>query len=118
MPLAAGVQAALAHEHVSGSTIETLASNNAQYRAWQNAGIVYSREQLQGHITTIEHLLTTTLDYGSRRDLYRLLSQAQFLACGGRTNPERLTLFEKAVASAQQSGDILLLVGMLSHLSR
>ena len=118
IPIAAGVLGTREHARVSGETLATLAQVNERYRSLQLEGVVYSREQLQGHVATIEHLLATTIHSQSRRELYRLLSQAQLLSCSGRTNPERLTLTEKAVASAQQSGDTLLLAAALSFLGQ
>jgi hypothetical protein len=84
----------------------------------QVRNLFYNREQLQRHIDTIENLLAITLSQASRRELHRLLAEAQLLACAGRTNAERLTLAERAFASAQLSGDVLLVAAVLSHLGQ
>jgi tetratricopeptide (TPR) repeat protein len=117
VPLALGIHPTI-QPGVTGSTLETLAEINAHYRALQGEGIIYSREQLQAHIASIEQFLTSTLDLSSRRELYRLLCQALLLACGGRTPAERLTLTERALGVAQQSGDTLLTAAILSHLGQ
>jgi hypothetical protein len=74
------------------------------------------------HIQTIQRALDLTVDDGQRRELWRILAQAQIVASfhprkkteQGKTK----TLLEAAYSSAQQSGDSLLLGAILGHLAQ
>src|SRR5262249_26118268 len=107
-----------AETDITGTTLETLAAVNDRYRAIQVQGLKYSREQLLRHMATIEPLLDTTLRARSRRDLYQILARTQLLARAGGTTAERLTLTERALASAQLCGDTYLQAAVYGHLGQ
>src|SRR5262249_52521049 len=107
-----------AEEDITGTTLETMAALNDRYRAIQVQGLKYSREQLLRHMATIEHLLDTSIHARSRRDLYQILARVQLLARAGSTTAERLTLTERALASAQHCGDTYLQAAVYGHLGQ
>ena len=106
---------------VSESTIRGLATITQQYRILQRSGVTVLQEGLQGHITTIQNALDSTLSDKIRRDLWRLLAQAQLLARLNMTKKQELgrakTWNEAAIASAQHSGDVLLVSATIGHLA-
>jgi transcriptional regulator with XRE-family HTH domain len=106
---------------VSEDTITGLATITQQYRILQRNGVTVLQEGLQGHITTIQNALDSTLSDKIRRELWRLLAQTQLLARLNTTKKHELgrakTWNEAAIASAQHSGDVLLVSATIGHLA-
>lgn len=106
---------------VSPASIDNLAAITLQFRAMQRRGDAFITQGLTSHLQTIHAALEQTVQDPIRHGLWRVLAQAQIVAS---LNPiqksERgrvKTLLEAAVASAQQSGDTLLLGMSLGHLA-
>lgn len=104
---------------VSASAIENLTLITQRYRSLQLAGLA-TEEVLRSHIALIQNALENTLNDKYRRELWRLLAQSQLLARHSITKKRELgrarTWNESAIASAQYSGDALLLGAALGHL--
>jgi hypothetical protein len=98
-----------------------LATITQQYRVLQRSGITTFEDGLHGHIVTIQHTLESTISDKYRKELWRLLAQAQVLVRLNITKKHELarakTWNEAAVASAQQSGDAVLLGATIGHLA-
>jgi transcriptional regulator with XRE-family HTH domain len=98
-----------------------LATITQQYRVLQRSGVTTIEDGLHGHITTIQHTLEQTASDKYRRELWRQLALSQLLARLNITRKQELarakTWNESAVASAQQSGDSILLGATIGHLA-
>lgn len=105
---------------VTNHAIESLQGINQQYRIMQRNGI-YIEQGLRGHITTIEEMLESTVDDSSRREIWRILAQAQLLQRLNVTREQELGKAkrwnESAIASARNSGDTLLVGAAIGHLA-
>ena len=106
---------------LSEDVLVGLATISQQYRILQRNGVTMLEEGLRGHITTIQNTLECTVSDKFRRELWRLLAQAQILARLNITKKHELgrakTYNEAAIASAQQSGDTILLGATIGHLA-
>jgi transcriptional regulator with XRE-family HTH domain len=104
---------------VSVSTIENFAAITQQYRSLQLAGFA-TEDVLRSHIGLIQNALENTVNDKYRCDLWRILAQSQILARHSITKKQELgrarTWNEAAIASAQYSGDALLLGAAIGHL--
>lgn len=113
------------HEHprqltsVSDSTIENLSLMTQHYRALQRSGLP-TEDGLRSHINLIQNVLESVVSEKYRRDLWRIQTQSQLLARHSITKRSELgrarTWNELAIASAQFSGDTLLLGAAFGHL--
>jgi len=107
--------------NVSEETIIGLATITQQHRLLQRSGVTILQEGLQGHIATIQNVLDSTLSDKVRRELWKLLAQAQLVARLHVNKKHELgrakTWNEAAIASAQHSGDVLLVGAMIGHLA-
>jgi transcriptional regulator with XRE-family HTH domain len=101
------------------STIENLASMTHHYRSLQRAGFA-TEDGLRTHIGLIQNALENTVSDRYRRELWRIQAQSQLLARHSITSKRELgrarTWNEFAIASAQYSGDAILLGAALGHL--
>lgn len=108
---------------VSKETIINLENTTLYYRKLQRNGSPFTEVGLIAHIAMIQHTLECTIDDQSRRELWKVLAQAQLIARLNVTKEQELgrakTWNELAIASAQYSGDTSLFgatVGHLAHL--
>lgn len=105
---------------VAASTLEQLAHLTQQYRALHRAGLAIE-EGLRSHIGLLQQALENTIHEGYRRELWRIQAQSQLLARQAAMRKRELgrarTWNEAAIASAQYSGDTLLLGAALGHLA-
>src|SRR5260370_604997 len=92
---------------LSEDALISLATITQQYRILQRNGVTTLEDGLHGHIMTIQNALESTISDKIRREVWRLLAQAQLLARLNVTKKHQLgrpkTLNESAIASAQQS---------------
>jgi transcriptional regulator with XRE-family HTH domain len=110
------------HEPVlSEISLQNLAAITHQFRIMQRQGDTFIIKGLLGHIATIEEALYRTKQDIIRRELWRLLAQAQLVA---RLHPiqklglaQAKTLNEAAIASAINSGDLALTGAAIGHLA-
>lgn len=104
-----------------GEVLIGLATITQQYRVLQRSGSTTFKDGLYGHIATIQQTLEHTIRDKYRRELWRQLAQAQILARLNITKKHELarakTWNEAAIASAQQSGDTVLLGATIGHLA-
>ena len=105
--------------NVSASTIENLLAIAQEYRSLQRAGLA-TGDGLRSLIGLIQNALENTVNDMYRRELWKIQAQSQLLARHSITKKHELgqarTWNEAAVASAQYSGDTLLLGATLGHL--
>lgn len=103
------------------NTLQTLGAMTAQYRLLQRQGAQGIEQGIRGHISSIQATLENTISDENRRELWRLLSRAQLLARLNITDKKDLakgkTWNEFAIASAQNSGDQMLLAATIGHLA-
>jgi len=103
----------------SNTAIDNFAIITQNFRGLQRAGFAIE-PGLRDQIALIQNALENTLHERHRRELWRLLSQAQLLARHSITNKTELgrarTYNEAAIASAQYAGDALLFGAALGHL--
>jgi Bacterial transcriptional activator domain len=105
----------------SQASVASLATITSQFRAMQRRGDVFITNGVHSHVQTIQEALEQTINDHTRRELWRVLAQTQTIAGfnpmkkteRGRTK----TFLEAAVASAQNSGDVLLVGASLGHLA-
>ncbi|HEY4033324.1 MAG TPA: helix-turn-helix transcriptional regulator [Ktedonobacteraceae bacterium] len=106
---------------ISEETIIGLATITQQHRILQRSGVTILQEGLHGHITTIQNALDGTLSETIRRELWRLLAQAQLVARLHVNKKQELgrakTWNMAAITSAQHSGDTLLVGATIGHLA-
>lgn len=104
---------------ITNETIESIATITQSYRTLQKAGLTIE-SNLKNHISLIQTTLENTCSEGHRRELWRNLSLTQLLARHNITKKaecmQARTWNEAAIASAQYSGDTLLLGAALGHL--
>jgi len=104
---------------VSNSTIENLSAITEQYRSLQRMGLTIE-DGVRGHINLVQNALENSTNDKYRCDLWRILAQSQILARHSITKKQELgrarTWNEMAIASAQYSGDMLLLGAAIGHL--
>jgi len=104
---------------VSNSTIENLSAITERYRSLQLAGFAIE-DGVRSHTNLIHNALENSINDKYRCDLWRLLAQSQLLARHSITKKQELgrarTWNEMAIASAQYSGDVLLLGASIGHL--
>jgi hypothetical protein len=104
-----------------GDTISSHESITLKYRALQRQGVVGIEDGIKGHIGSIQATLENTVSDTNRRELWRILSITQLLARLNVSDRKHLakakTWNELAIASAQNSGDDLLLAAMIGHLA-
>lgn len=119
LPLALSIREGIGN--VSDPTIDALDAMTWQYRMLQRNGVKGIDAGIRGHIFAIQTTLESTIEDRKRRELWRILSQAQLLARLNITDPQELakakTWNEAAIASAQHSGDVALLGATLGHLA-
>jgi hypothetical protein len=103
------------------STIATLDSMTAHYRTLQRNSVQGVTSGVLNHLATIQHTLENTTNERSRVELWRVLSKTQILARHNITmkqEPGKAKTFnELAIASAQNSGDHILLAATIGHLA-
>ena len=106
---------------VSQASVAHLAAITQQFRAMQRQGDSFIAGGVKSHIQTIQEALEQTVNDDRRHELWRVLAQTQTLAGFQpikKTEQGRAkTFFEAAVASAQISGDALLIGASLGHLA-
>ncbi len=106
---------------VPQAVISSLAAITQQYRTMQRNGLAGIEEGLRGHVATIQGALEATSDDRRRRDLWRVLAEAQLLLRLNITKESELgrakTWNEAAIASAQQGGDHGLVAATIGHLA-
>jgi transcriptional regulator with XRE-family HTH domain len=114
----------LVERHSSGlsaPSIANLASITQQFRAMQRRGDTFIASGVNAHVTTLQAALESTVDDTTRRELWRILALAQLVAGFNPLKKTQLvqakTLHEAAIASAQMSGDPLLVGATLGHLA-
>ncbi len=107
---------------VSNTSITNLAIITEQFRAMQRRGDVLIVDGINTHIKTIQETLEWTLDDNSRCELWRVLAQTQIVSAFNpmkKTERGRVkTFLETAVASAQNSNDMVLMGAALGHLAQ
>lgn len=105
--------------NISSDIVGSINAITQNYRTLQRAGLA-TEDGLRNHITLIQGTLENTHHEGQRRELWRNLAQAQLLARHSVTKKTEFmkarTWNEAAIASAQYSGDRLLLGASLGHL--
>ena len=106
---------------VSQASVTNLAAITLQFRAMQRRGDVFITNGVKSHIQTIQEALEQTTHDTIRSDLWKVLAQTQTVA---GFNPikktgrgQKKTFLEAAVASAKNSGDVLLIGASLGHLA-
>jgi transcriptional regulator with XRE-family HTH domain len=106
----------------SNTSINNLAIITEQFRAMQRRGDVLIADGINTHIKTIQETLECTLDDNRRCELWRVLAQTQIVAAFNpmkKTEQGRVkTFLETAVASAQNSNDMVLIGAALGHLAQ
>jgi hypothetical protein len=122
LPLALGHAhpAHSAHASVPDSALASLAAITRHYRAMQRNGLAGIEDGLRGHIATIQGALKMTADDRKRRELWRVLAEAQLLARLNIMKESELgrakTWNEAAIASARASEDEELVAALIGHL--
>ena len=106
--------------NVSESVVSHFSSMTQHYRGLQRAGIDVG-SSVKSHIALLQNVLEYTVDDKKRRELWRILAQCQLLVRLSITDERELgrakTWNEAAIASAQSSGDALLVGAAIGHLA-
>jgi Bacterial transcriptional activator domain len=105
----------------SQASVANLATITSQFRTMQRRGDVFISNGIYSHVQTIQEALEQTINDKTRRELWKVFAQTQTIA---GFNPMKKTkrgraktFLEAAVASAQNSGDALLVGASLGHLA-